>query len=142
MERTINPYVRTETIELNVTSINQNQNFGQLPNLREAEMIESIEAYHAGQVSKSLNGKTVISEAVLKNSFIKLVEIGGTQSTIRTVPLYDINSQDTAKKIEPLMCQAIDWEKTTVYLADTTGLNVNESFLFKVKYVKAKKRAN
>lgn len=136
MERTINPRVRTETIELNVVAVNQNLNFGQLPNLRQAEMIESIEAYHSGQVTKSPNGKNVIAESVLKNAYLKLVEIGGTQATIRTVPLYDINTQGTAKRIEPLNCQPIDWEKTTVYLPDTTGLNANDSFIFKVKYVK------
>ena len=134
---TIHKNIRTEVVELNIgSSVGNSYNFGQLPNIREAKAILSIEAYDVSQVALSPNNKNVITNTVLKKSYLKLVELGGSAATIRTMPLYDINSQGTAKKVEELNAQPIDWEKSTVLVPETTGLTANESFIFKVKYLK------
>lgn len=130
--------LRIEVIEVNVggPAIANAFNFGQLPNLREAAEIISIEAYDGAQVSVSPLNKAVISNTILKKSFIKLVESGGSNALLATLPLVDISKQNAASVIEKLNLPTIDWEKTTINIAETTGLSANESFIFKVKYLK------
>ena len=137
MDKEINPLLRTEVIEVNVgANITNAYNFGQLPNLRTAKRIIRIEAYDRNQVSKTLSNKDTVTNAVLLKSYLKLVELGGTQATIHTLPLYDISQQQNAMVVENINCQAIDWEKSTINIPETTGLAVNESFILKVKYIK------
>lgn len=137
MEKEVNKLIRTEVIELNIgANIANSYNFGQLPNLRQASKILRIEAYDRNQVSKTLSNKDVITNTVLLKSYLKLVELGGTQATIHTLPLYDLSQQQNAMIVEDINCQPIDWEKSTINIPETTGLAVNESFLIKVKYIK------
>jgi NH3-dependent NAD+ synthetase len=137
MEKEINPLIRTEVIELNIgANVTTSYNFGQLPNLRTAKRIIRVEAYDRTQVSKTLSNKDVITNAVLLKSYLKLVELGGTQATIHTLPLYDISQQQNAMVVENINCQPIDWEKSTINIPETTGLSANESFIIKVKYIK------
>jgi hypothetical protein len=137
MEQEINKSIRTEIIELNIgANVTTSYNFGQLPNLRTASKIIRIEAYDRTQVSLSLSNKAVVTNAVLLKSYLKLVELGGTQATIHTLPLYDISQQQNAMVVEDINCQPIDWEKSTINIPETTGLAANESYLIKVKYIK------
>ncbi|MEO5892267.1 MAG: hypothetical protein ABIQ31_18615 [Ferruginibacter sp.] len=132
---------RTEVVEVNVgTSITTAYNFGQLPQLREATKIVSIEAYDVTQVALSRLNKTVISNTVLKKSYLELVERGGAGAVIATVPLMDISKQTAASIIDQQDFPTIDWEKSVIRVAETTGLNANESFIFKVKYIKAARK--
>ena len=137
MEKIINPKIRTEIVTVNVgASVANIYNFGQLPNIREAKRIERIEAYDASQVALTPDNKTVISNAVLKKTFLKLVERGGSNAEIHHIPLWDISQQQSATKVDNINCQTIDWEKSTINIPDTTGLSANESFVFKVRYEK------
>lgn len=140
MQVEINKKLRTEFVTINVGANNGNNshNFGQLPNIRDALYIKRVESFSASSVAITLDGKTVISDVVLKKSFLKLVELGGSNAEIHVFPLWDLNQNASNLEVKDINCQAIDWEKSGVYIADTTGLNANESFAFKIVYEKKK----
>jgi hypothetical protein len=133
--------IRIEIVELNIlAAITNAYTFGQRPNLQAAEQIISIEAYDVTQITLSPLNRNVISNAVLKKSFLQLVSSDGGDQTIATLPLYDISKQTASSVIEQQNFPGIDWEKSQIKVADTAGLNVNDSFLFKVKYIKGKRK--
>lgn len=133
--------IRIEVIELNVgSSLTQAYNFGQLPNLRDAARIISVEAYDNGQVTLSPLNKSVVLPAVLKKAYLELVESGNTNAVLVKVPLVDISKQNAASVIEKLDLPTVDWEKSQVKIPELTNLSVNESFIFKVKYVKGNRK--
>lgn len=133
--------IRTELVEVNIGALTTaGYNFGQQPSLREAKRIVSVEVYSATQVSKSPTNKTVVSEAVISKTFLRLVALGQQDVTLHTIPLFDLMKQYGGQVnnlvIEKINAQPIDWEKSTFQTVETTGLSVNESFLFKVVYEK------
>lgn len=135
----LNGLKRTEVVTINVGSnITNSYNFGQLPNIRAAEYIRRIECYNADQVSFTPDNKAVISAAVMKKSYLKLVELGGSNAEIHVYPLWDINQSSENVNVKDINCQAIDWEKSGVYIAEITGLTANQSFTFKIEYQKKK----
>ena len=133
----VNPLRRTEVIIINIGSnITTSHNFGQLPNLRKAEMIEKIESFDVSQIPLTPDNKTVVTNAVLKKSFLKLVELGGSNAEIHTLPLVNINQTSTNLNVKNINCQPLDFEKSTVNIPDTTGLAANNCFMFQVTYIK------
>ena len=122
---------RTEVIEINIgSSIANAYNFGQLPNLKNAKRIISIEAYDVAQVTLSRLNKSVITNAILKKSYLQLVAADGSNAVIATLPLVDISKQTQASVIERQNFPTIDWEKSTVNVAETTGLNCKRKLYF------------
>lgn len=134
----INKKRRTEVVQINVGANNTAGSFffSQLPNIRAAAKIERIEAYDVTQVPLTLDNKAVISAAVLKKSYLKLVELGGTNAEIHVFPLWDLQQNTSNLLVADLNSQAIDWEKSGVFNPDGTGIAANESYLFKVVYIK------
>lgn len=142
MEQLIKPNtkLRTEILQVQVNAVQENYNFGQQPQLREAAVIVSIQAYSRTQMAKSPNGLAVVTETVLKNCFLNLVALGTSDLKLAEIPFFDLQKQfgGQANNLieQKFNFQPIDWEKSTLKVVDTTGLALNEVFLLKVTYLK------
>lgn len=129
---------RTEMVTVNVGTNNAAGffNFGQLPNIRTATQIIRIEAYDVTQTPLTPDGKTVISANALKNSYLRLIARDGNSAEVRMIPLWDINQNTSNLDVKDINCQGIDWEKSQIISTNPATVNANESYLFKVEYLR------
>lgn len=102
--------------------------------IKEAKKIIKIEAFSNTQVPFSPTRKTVISDAVLRNSSLLIATIDGTQ--VRHLPLPSISKQANTLFIEEINVERVGLEKCKVMIGDGAGVNAGEVFLFVITYEK------
>lgn len=98
-----------------------------------AARIVSIQSFHAGQVAKDLDGKTVVPQAVHDVAYLQLKD---SSTEIATVPLKNLSLQTPATEIPLLLLNKFNVQQSKVAIADTAGLVLDNVFLFLVTYEK------
>lgn len=132
-----NPLIRTELIEVLINNAAASEFIlGQLPTLRDAARILQIEAFHNGQITNAPTGRPVVATATFQKASLKLISID--QVEYRHVALTSISKSVNGTVIPMLNVPQIDPEKSKIFVGDTTGVTVNQVFLFEITYEKRK----
>ena len=132
---TINKKLRTDVIEVVIGSSSGSEvTLGIIENLRNAPYIKKIEAFHAGQISNTPKGATVIDLATFQKCFLTLRDSQGTE--YKTIPLVSLSKIANGTIIENIDLPTIDPTKSFVKIADGAVIPVGSAFLFAITYEK------
>ena len=132
------PIVRSYLAEVNlgttVPGAGQNINIQDFPQLRDV-IITGVQAYSAGQVAISPQGKTVVS--TLTGITLTLMDKFNMEM-IYQYPTFDLNSANTSGFYRDFFPFDLQLTKSYISILSNAGLNANESVCLNFFYIQKK----
>lgn len=132
MMANIYPIDRIESVYLEIKSIKDKYEIGDLENLR-GKIITGIELKKVSEVAVSPAGLTVISDTAFKNSFLTLAVEGG-EEIIADAPLSIFDAAQNDGKVKHINHKVINWPKSFITVGNTALIALNEVFVVVIYY--------
>ena len=128
------PVERVEVFEVETEGANRRRlKIGNIDNLL-SRKITGIQLWKIGDVSIAPSGRPVVADAVFIKSFLTLSIQG--EERISEVPLTAFHQPTNNGFRFELDEKVINWENSFIEIAENTGVNDTDSFVFQIHYIK------